>query len=204
MLSTKRYYRYLALLVLVILVGSGVYVVGQTPRFIDATIAKVVADLERKQGIRLKLGDISIKGFLTVQVEGFVLEKKDIGLLIHAKAIKARLSPMGYWFNGNPVSRLEIDTPEVLAELDLNLQDSKPQSFKPGFSLHELIIRQGRAEILLNHKAVQITNFYTNSKITPKLLDIRSLLIQTPEVSFVTAGLVHLDNSEHLGLGSDL
>ena len=204
MFSTKPYLKYLALLVLVILVGSMVHVIGQTPQFIDATIAKMVADLEKKQGIYLTLGDISIQGFLTIQVEGFKLEKKDIGLLVQAKAIQARLSPLGYWFSGNPVSRLEIDTPEVLARLDLNFQESEPQSFKPGFSLNELIVRQGRAEILLNNQAIQIVNFYTNSKVTPKLLDIRSLLIQTPEVRFVAAGIVRLDNSRHLGLGSDL
>ena len=81
MFSTKPYLKYLALLVLVILVGSMVHVIGQTPQFIDATIAKMVADLEKKQGIYLTLGDISIQGFLTIQVEGFKLEKKDIGLL---------------------------------------------------------------------------------------------------------------------------
>ncbi|MEI6806732.1 MAG: hypothetical protein WCK49_09555, partial [Myxococcaceae bacterium] len=199
-----RYLKYLALLVLALFVSGVVYVAGKTPKIVDAAVAKVVVDLQKNQGIYLSLGQISVEGFLTVRVDGFKLEKKDIGLFVQAKSIKARLSPLGYWFDSNPVSRLEIDTPEVMAKIDLNLKDSKTESFKPNFALNELIIHQGRADIMLNDKVLQIVNIETNSKITPRLLDIRSLLIQTPEVNFLAEGKVLFGDSEHLGLGSDI
>lgn len=200
----KRILKYLALCVLTIFVGGVVFVAGKTPKIIDAVVAKVVLDLQKNQGIRLSLGPISVEGFLTVKVDGFVLEKKDIGLFIQAKSIRARLSPLGYWYNGNPVSRIEIDTPEVMAKIDLKLEDSKTESFKPNFTLNELIIYQGRADITLNDKVVQIVNLQTNSKITPRLLDIRSLLIQTPEVNFMARGKMLFNDPVHLGLGSEL
>ncbi len=202
--SKRRHLKYLVLFVLALFVGGVVYVAGKTPQIIDATIARLSADLQKKQGIRLQLGQISVEGFLTVRVDGFVLEKKDMGLYVQAKSIKARLSPIGYWLDGNPVSRLEVDTPEVMAKIDLNLKTSKKESFKPNFTLNEFIIRQGRADITLNDKVVQIINLRANSKITPRLIDIRSLLVQTPEVSFQAHGKMLLNDPNHLGLGSDL
>lgn len=204
MLPRKLYIKYLVIIVLALLVGSGVYLVGKTPQFIDATIVGLVLDLHQKHGIDVQLGEISIQGFLKVQVEGFLLEKKDIGLWVQAKSIKVQLSPIGYWFTGNPVSRLEIDTPEVMANVDFNWDQTNSKPFKIPFSLHELIIRQGRAEIKFNKKVVQIIDFYTNSKISPQIVDIRSLWIQTPEINFVTAGRMHLEDPKNMGLGSDL
>lgn len=196
--------KYLAVSMLVLVLGGGIYLAGKTPEVVEAAIQELVSELQKKHGIRLQLGKISIEGFLTARVDNFILEKKSDGLYVQAVSIKARLSPLGYLLDGNPVSRLEIDTLEVMAKVDYDVQDSTAKSFKPEFTLNELIINNGRADINLNGKILQIIELAANAKITPKLIDLRILEIQTPELRVGASGKMLFGSHQHLGLGSDL
>ncbi|MES2503256.1 MAG: translocation/assembly module TamB domain-containing protein [Myxococcota bacterium] len=198
MVKPKHTGRYIVLTCLAILLGGILYVAGKTPEVIRVAVAEVRSNLWRNHGIRLELGKISIQGFLTVGVDGFLLEKKDIKLFIQAKSVKARLSPWQYFSEGNPVSRLEIDTPEVIATVESN--SSEQPGLKLNFALSELVILNGRAEIHWKNKVFSILDLQTHARIHPKRVDIYQLSVQTPEVSLKTDGVIHLEDLKFVGL----
>ncbi|MBH2006872.1 MAG: translocation/assembly module TamB domain-containing protein [Myxococcaceae bacterium] len=180
------------------------YLAGKTPEVVRITIAELVADLKLKQGIQLDFQDIAIEGFLTARVDHFRLIKEDIGLFVQAKSVSFRLAPLKYLIDGNPVSRIEIDTPEVMAKINFDQKRSKVALAHPPFSISELIIKRGRAEINLNGQMVRIVDLDTNLALTPRNVALNHLAIEFPELKIDAVGNVRYHHKQYPGLGSDV